>query len=187
MNRPTLTKDLDADTFRNYYYLKEELASFCKREGLQSTGSKAELTERIAYYLSTGQKRTKKQISRKGTNTPLTLETPIEDNLVCSENHRTFFKEQIGSSFTFNVRFQNWLKQHAGKTYQDAIQAYSQLLEESKKTPTKIDKQFEYNTYIRDFFDQTTGKSLQDAIACWKYKKSLPGHNKYEKEDLEIL
>ena len=31
------------------------------------------------------------------------------------------------------------------------------------------------------------GKSLADAIRCWKYKKKLPGHNRYEKSDLSAL
>ena len=51
----------------------------------------------------------------------------------------------------------------------------------------KIDRQFEYNTYIRDFFANNKGKNLDDAIKCWKYKKQLQGHNKYEKSDLVAL
>ncbi len=49
------------------------------------------------------------------------------------------------------------------------------------------DSQFEYNTYIRDFFADNQGKSLKDAIKCWKYKKSLQGHNRYEPSDLIAL
>lgn len=49
---------------------------------------------------------------------------------------------------------------------------------------TNIDKQFEYNTYIRDFFADNKGKSLEEAIKCWKYKKQLQGHNRYERTDL---
>ena len=80
-----------------------------------------------------------------------------------------------------------WLKGNAGKTYTDAIEAYYRILAEKKNGRTKIDKQFEYNTYIRDFFDDNKGKSLEEAIRCWKYKKSLPGHNRYEKTDLVAL
>ena len=80
-----------------------------------------------------------------------------------------------------------WLKSNAGKTYKDAINAYYTILEEKKNGKTKIDKQFEYNTYIRDFFEDNKGKSLDDAIKCWKFKKQLKGHNKYEKFDLDIL
>ena len=93
----------------------------------------------------------------------------------------------IGSSFSFNVLFQKLLKNNTGKTYSDAIEAYYQILENKKKGKTKIDKQFEYNTYIRDFFADNKGRTLEDAIQCWKYKKSIPGHNRYEKSDLRVL
>ena len=93
----------------------------------------------------------------------------------------------IGSSFSFNVLFQKWLKNNTGKTYSEAIEAYYQILENKKKGKTKIDKQFEYNTYIRDFFADNKGRTLEDAIQCWKYKKSIPGHNRYEKSDLRVL
>lgn len=64
--RPTLSVKLTAAEFKNYYYLKEELVSFCRECGLQATGSKNELTERIAHYLETGEKliRTKPQSQR---------------------------------------------------------------------------------------------------------------------------
>lgn len=55
------------------------------------------------------------------------------------------------------------------------------------ETEVEIDKQFEYNTYIRDFFADNSSKTLEDAIRCWKYKKRLPGHNRYEKSDLAAL
>ena len=52
--RPELNKGLDAATFRSFYYLKQELADFCTENGLPASGSKAELTDRIAYFLDTG-------------------------------------------------------------------------------------------------------------------------------------
>lgn len=79
------------------------------------------------------------------------------------------------------------MKSNAGKTYSDSIRAYYQILEDKKKNKTKIDKQFEYNTYIRDFFNDNKDKTLKQAIMCWKYKKNLKGHNKYEKSDLQVL
>ena len=79
------------------------------------------------------------------------------------------------------------MKSNAGKTYQDGVNAYYQILEDKKRNKSTIDRQFEYNTYIRDFFDDNKGKSLEQAIKFWKYKKGLKGHNKYEKDDLKIL
>ena len=186
--RPKLNKELDAATFRSLYYLKQELASFCKENGLPASGSKAELTDRIAYFLDTGSvlKPTAERKAAVNIGT-LTEDTVIEPNIVCSEKHRAFFSEKIGKSFSFNVPFQKWLKANAGKTYGDEIRAYDQILAEKKQTKTEIGGQFEYNTYIRDFFADNPGKSLRDAIVCWNYKKGLPGHHWYEQSDLCAL
>ena len=186
--RPDLNTNLDSKTFREYYYLKEELVDFCRKHNLQSTGGKLELTDRIAEFLDTGKRNTATHTKRKSPSVgEITLDTVIESNFVCSEKHRAFYKEQIGNSFSFNVLFQKWLKGNAGKTYRDSIDAYYQILEEKKKKKTTIDKQFEYNTYIRDFFADNKDKTLEQALKCWKYKKSLKGHNKSEREDLNIL
>lgn len=186
--RPNLEKQIDEKTFRDFYYLKEELVNFCRTNGLPASGGKIEITDRIAYFLGTGKilptSTKSKVISVVGV---IAEDTPIESNFVCSENHRAFFKEKIGKRFSFNVAFQKWLKSNTGKTYGTAIEAYYQILEEKKKGNTTIDKQFEYNTYIRDFFADNEGKSLEEAIQCWKYKKGLQGHNRYEKSDLIAL
>lgn len=186
--RPDLNTNLDSRTFREYYYLKEELVDFCRKHNLQSTGGKLELTDRIAEFLDTGKRNTATHTKRKTPSVgEITLDMVIESNFVCSEKHRAFYKEHIGKSFSFNVLFQKWLKSNAGKTYRDSIDAYYQILEDKKKNKTAIDRQFEYNTYIRDFFADNKDKTPGQAIKCWKYKKSLKGHNRYEREDLKIL
>ena len=183
--RPKLEIGLDADTFLNYYYLKEELVDFCRENGLPVSGGKLELTQQIESFLRTGE--VKKVTSPRRTSQAdvevLSEDSIIEEYFVCSEKHRAFFKDRIGKSFSFNVDFQKWLKQNSGKTYRDSIAAYGQIMQEKKNKKTTIDRQFEYNTYIRDFFADNPGKSLEDAIACWKYKKSIPGHNRYERTD----
>jgi len=186
--RPVLDRNLDSKTFRDFYYLKEELVTFCRENGIPASGGKIEIADRIAYFLDTG-KILSAPTTRKKSITIYTIseDTKIEANFVCSEKHRAFFREHIGNGFSFNVAFQKWLKNNTGKTYKDAIIAYYQILKDKKKGKTKIDKQFEYNTYIRDFFADNQGKSLEEAIKCWKYKKQLPGHNHYEQSDLVAL
>ena len=186
--RTELNKELDAAAFRSFYYLKQELVDFCKENGLPTSGSKAELTDRIAYFFDTG-KVLKASVERKTSENigTLTEDTVIEPHIVCSEKHRAFFREKIGKGFSFHVPFQKWLKANAGKNYGDAILAYDRFLEEKKRRKPEIGGQFEYNTYIRDFFADNPGKSLHDAILCWNYKKGLPGTHQYEQSDLRAL
>ncbi|MCI8364199.1 MAG: hypothetical protein HFG34_04530 [Eubacterium sp.] len=186
--RPILNKELDSKTFRDFYYLKEELVDFCRKKNLPVSGGKIEITERIANFLDTGEVQAVLAVKKKARPlSNITEKTKIEAAFVCSEKHRAFFKEHIGNGFSFNVAFQKWLKSNAGKTYKEAIEAYYKILEDRKKGRTKIDKQFEYNNYIRDFFADNQGKSLEEAIKCWKYKKQLKGHNRYEKSDLMVI
>lgn len=185
--RPILNENISSEEFLNYYYLKAELVDFCREQGLQSTGGKRELTECITYFLKSGEKLSIKHMGVQSKVKDICLDTQIEGDFVCSEKHRVFYKEHIGKTFSFNVQFQKWLKTNAGKTYKESIEAYYEILELKKTEKSTIDKQFEYNIYIRDFFEDNRGKSLKDAISCWKYKKSLKGHNRYERSDLNIL
>jgi len=188
--RPEITINLDSHTFREYYYLKEELVTFCRNNHLPTSGGKQELTERVAYFLDSGkvqQPVAKRNAGHKITTSEITLKSIIEEDFVCSEIHRAFFKKEIGNSFSFNVQFQQWLKTNAGKTYADAVTAYKEILKAKKAEKSSIGKQFEYNTYIRDFFADNAGKTLEDAIKCWKYKKGLKGHSRYEQSDLVAL
>lgn len=186
--RPEISEISNSEVFRSYYYLLAELKDYCKKNSLPTSGGKQEITDRIAHFMDTGE--IIKPVAKKGQTTrtePIALDSTIESNIKCSEIHRSFFKDIVGKEFTFNVAFQNWLKENAGKTYRDAVDAYFSIREDMKKEPTVISKQFEYNTYIRAFHADNPGMKLQDAIDCWKYKKALPGHNKYEKEDLIAL
>ena len=182
-----LTRDLNPDEFRQYYFLKEELKDFCRFEGLKVSGSKQDLENRIIHYLSTGEELTETPLKKYSNETisEITLDSQLGENFKCSEDKRAFFEKEIGTGFKFKVNFQKWLKANPDKTYRDAIVAYHEI--QNSKEKTKIGKQFQYNQYIRDFFENNENKSLDDAIKCWNYKKSLKGHNRYEESDLDIL
>ena len=184
---PKLTRNLKPEEFKEYYFLKEELKDFCRSEGLKVGGSKEDLEKRIVHYLATGEELKEPTVrqSSKETSTEISLDSKLGENFKCSEDKRAFFEKEIGSGFKFKVNFQKWLKANPEKTYRDAVVAYYEIQNSDEKT--EIGKQFQYNRYIRDFFKNNEGKSLDDAIKCWKYKKNIKGHNKYEDSDLEAL
>ena len=177
----------DSGTFLSYYYLKEEMEEFCRRNGLQVSGRKEDLKERIVIYLDTGRKTSKKAIKKNAGTVSISDDSVIGEHFSYSESNRKFFEERIGKGFRFAVPFQKWLRDNPEKTCGDAVKAYEQVMKDAKNNKCSIDKQFEYNTYIRDFFADNDGMSLNDAIRCWKYKKSIKGHNSYERTDLSAL
>lgn len=182
-----LTRNLKPEEFNDYYFLKEELKDFCKAEGLRVSGSKQDLEKRIVHYLSTGEELNEVNVKKiqNDSVSEITLDSKLGEGFKCSEDKRAFFEREIGKGFKFKVKFQKWLKANPEKTYGDAVDAYFEIQNSSEKT--EIDKQFQYNQYIRDFFENNEGKSLDDAIKCWKYKKSIKGHNRYDESDLEAL
>jgi hypothetical protein len=184
---PKLTRNLTPDEFRQYYFLKEELKDFCRSEGLKVSGSKENLEKRIIHYLTTGGELAEPKTTQNSAASPteITLDSRLGENFRCSQDRREFFVNEIGSTFKFNVRFQKWLKANPDRTYRDAVDAYFEIQKSTEKT--EIGNQFQYNQYVRDFFKDNKGKTLDDAIRCWKYKKALKGHNRYEKSDLEAL
>ena len=46
-----LTRNLNADEFKQYYFLKEELKDFCRSEGLKVSGSKQDLENCIRFKI----------------------------------------------------------------------------------------------------------------------------------------
>lgn len=106
--RPELNKNLDAETFKEYYWLKEELIDFCRKYGLPVSGGKLDITERIAYYLETGNIMRAKSVSRKSVSVcDITEETKIESDFVCSEKHRAFFNSISATAFLLMLLFKN--------------------------------------------------------------------------------
>ena len=116
------------------------------------------------------------------TKQGISLDDVIPQNVVCSQELRAFFVENIGKGFHFKAEFQDWLHNNAGKTYKEAVAAYHSI-----EPPKEIKPQFEYNQYIRDFFADNKGATLKDAIRCWHWKKLQAGSHRYEKSDFDAV
>ena len=63
---------------------------------------------------------------------PTSLDELIPHGVVCSQELRAFFQQHIGKGFHFKVEFQNWLRENAGLTFRDAVEAYKMLANRSK-------------------------------------------------------
>lgn len=186
--RPILTKDTSISVFKDYYWLKDELQTFCREHGLSVSGSKQEISTRIEVFLETGEiknpiRKARGTVSNTQSDENLSLDTVIFANHRCSQKVRYFFKSVI-PNFHFSTYIQNYFKTNVGKTYRDAVQAWYEE-EERKKSPDykkEIAPQFEYNRFIRDFYldPNNKGKSREEAIEAWNTIKKLSGSNRYK-------
>ena len=134
-------------------------------------------------------KQTKKPKSNfDWNNQKLNIATVITDNYKNTENVRNFFVTQIGTHFSFNLKFMNWMKENTGKTLNEAILKWKHFkkLKKDKILITQIAPQFEYNRYMRAFLLDNPNLSSKIAMKFWKLKKTLRGVNNYEKADLNF-
>lgn len=193
--RPRLTAKTSANDFLDFYWLKEELVTFCRKQKLPVSGSKQVLTDRIATWLRSGvvtkpsKPRTRSTSSFDWHSDRLTAKTILTDSYKNTQNVRRFFANAIGPQFSFNITFMNWLKTNPGKTLKDAVNEWHKIRAD-KSAPDfepKIAAQFEYNAYIQAFMKDNPLRKRTDAIACWKIKKSQRGHNRYLKGDLKFI
>jgi hypothetical protein len=124
--RPNLTKDISVESFRDYYWLKEELQSFCRENEISASGSKIDISDRIETFLLTGEIKKPSRNSRVNKKiepqTDLSLETVITENHRCSQDVRAFFKTVI-PKFQFSTYIQNYFKNNIGRTYRDVVYA----------------------------------------------------------------
>ena len=94
---------------RSFYHLKRELADFCKENGLPTSGSKAELTDRIAYFLDTGNV-LKFSAERKAAINIGTLTEKMGGNIAAEYNE---------GKLKIIISFLNRLQRKDGRTFSD--------------------------------------------------------------------
>lgn len=189
--RPPLTPELNVETFRDFYWLGAELVAFCKENGINPSGPKIEVSQRIEVFLETGkiQEPVKRRARKAEPQKDLSLDTVITENHRCSQAARAFFTSVI-PNFHFSTHIQNFFRDNVGATYRDAVNEWN-AEEERKKDPnytTIIGPQFEFNQFTRDFFADPAnkGKTRKDTVAAWKVVKSKPGSNKYERGSANV-
>lgn len=190
--RPVLTTYIEIDKFKAFYWLKEELLKFCQEQNLSTSGSKAELAQRIELFLQNGSKSSleknnsknapgKNNRSAKVKTSDLRLEAILTENYKSDEIRRAFFKSIIGAHFRFTTGFMQFCKANPQKTYREAVEFWQteQAAKKNKTQQTVIAPQFEYNQFIRDFLTANKGSSLKQAISAWKVAREQPGSRRY--------
>ncbi|MBL3645683.1 cytoplasmic protein [Bacillus sp. RHFB] len=141
--RPNLSKDISIESFKDFYWLKEELQTFCRENGMSSTGSKIEISDRIETFLRTGEIKNpirKTKINRTvEPQVHLCLDRKTYRDAVDAwyeEEERKkdpTFKKKIAPQFEYNQFTSDFFAdpKNQGKSRADAIEAWNKI----KKLP----------------------------------------------------
>ena len=172
--RPLLTKNLSSEVFLDHYWLKIELATFCREQGISSQGAKVTLMERIAEYLSTGRINTYKPTKKPKAIMPDTFspESIIEPGWRCTAHLRSFFQQHLGESFRFNAVMRHYILNSPGSRLGDAIEAYRN--DQVNLTSREIAPQFEYNRFTRDFSKKYPNATREALLTAWREYRDTP-------------
>ena len=121
--RPPLTKSISLEDFQNYYWLKEELQTFCHEHGLPASGSKIEIANRISHYLHTG-KILKTALVQKRVKLPSLIKTFLFKRLlltITAVARCSCFLKKNRNKIPLYSSSSKVFKENIGKTYEDAI------------------------------------------------------------------
>ncbi len=166
MTRPELTPELAADDFRAWYWLKAELAAFCRANGLPASGSKEALADRVEAWLAGTQPPAAGAVRQPSARMPaaLTADTPIGPGWRCSQPLRAFFERECGPAFRFNRALRELVARGDGTPLGQAVELYRASLAAAEG---EIEPQFEYNRHMRAFFAAHPGATPAQARAAW--------------------
>lgn len=184
--KPNLNKELSSEEFKEYYYIKEELVDFCRKEGLNTNGKKLDLENRIFKYLDTMNTNNTKPNRESSVLSNVSIDSNYRENLKEPSEVRRFFTNKLGSNSRLKIDFQKWLKNNPERRH-DAVRVYREIQDVLRKSKTSLEKQYQFNTYINAFFNSNPDGTFENAVQCWKYKKSLKGSRKYDDSDLVAL
>jgi hypothetical protein len=192
--RPPIETVTTGAELRDWYWLKTEAMNHARMLGLSTTGAKFDIIDRIADHLDgkAPAKPRKSGPAYKGAGFDwhggkLARETVITPNYRSTQNVRRFFIAEIGRHFSFNIAFMAWMKANSGKTLGDAAEEWKRvhaLVKAGHKADIPPSNQF--NAYTRAFLEDNPGRSMDDVRHFWRLKRSLPGHNRYERADLDL-
>ena len=158
--------------FAQWYWLREELASFARELGLSASGGKRDIESRIAAKL--GGRAPSAPVRRtngRQLDGELSRQTVLPPGQRSSQLLRKFFENEIGPAFHFDAAMRTYISDGAGRTLGEAIEHWRATRTTS---PTSIDEQFEYNRFTRQWYAEHPGSDRSQLLAAWWQYRGSP-------------
>jgi len=173
--RPDLAPTLTGAEFLRWYWLKSELSSLARLLDVATSGSKEELTTRLAAVLdghAPPPGRRSADALRGQLYGDLSASTVIPPGQRSSQELRSWFRAHVGPSFHFDRPLRDFIQSADGTTtLGDAVKHW----ESTRNEPvTVIDPQFEFNRFTRAWHATNPSGTRAELLADWKLYRSLP-------------
>lgn len=172
--RPPISTAVTGTDLHRWYWLKNELIELARLLGLRTTGSKKTLTDRISAHLAgrifhESPINQRRKPARYQLHPPLFERTLVPCGQRCTQILRTWFRERVGATFTFDAEMRHFVLHTDGsQTLGDVLEHWHQTRDSGV---TRIGAQFEYNLFTPAWSSEhphgTRGKLLS---AWWQYR-----------------
>lgn len=172
--RPLLTPGLSGAEFRRWYWTKAELVVFARALGVQTSGGKEQLTDRLADRLDgrVGGSEPEQRSATPQLTGEVGAETVIPHGQRCSQLLRRFFQSAVGPSFRFDAAMREFVSTANGAaTLGDAVEHWHRTRQDADR---EIGRQFELNRFTRQWWLENPGGSAEQLRAAWRVHRSLP-------------
>jgi SAP domain-containing new25/Domain of unknown function (DUF6434) len=174
-SRPELTVTLTGAELLRWYWLKSELISFARVLDVATSGSKEELTTRVAAVLDGHAPPSRKRDPGGAAGQlvgDLSASTIIPPGQRSSQELRGWFRDHVGPSFRFDRHMREFIKSADGTTtLSDAVKHWNL----TRSGPAiEIDPQFEFNRFTRAWHAANPSGNRAELLEDWKHYRSLP-------------
>jgi len=196
-HRPVFSSELMVAEFARHYWYKEELIAICKREGIDSRGSKADLESRLINFLRTGRKKRGDLSKHRKRGGRIRLNSKIIDGFSFNAHSRDFFGKLLGiSDFKFTMEMAQFVREAKSKenqkaTVADLLRIYEKVQMQKASGTRKLPHTLRWNRFVRDFNADSKTRHLTDrmnsAAKLWAIVRDTPGPKKYSSALLRYL
>ncbi|MDF1678042.1 MAG: SAP domain-containing protein [Legionellaceae bacterium] len=192
-----LTVTLAPDIFRQHYYDKKTLITFCRSVGIRTTGLKNDLSDRIDQFLRTGeipQVSVYKKGGKPDSELGLGLDMPVI-HYKSDLKTRAFFQKHIPEFTGFSAQVQKWVKSRLAQsdvfTYGEIVEEHKAYLKNKRHAATQgkaikvAHDSCQFNQFQIDYAydDDFKIHSIREA---WKLVRNSAGEKKYARYKARI-
>jgi hypothetical protein len=146
----------------------------CRLLGVSTTGSKPELTARVAAALD-GRTIPTAAARRRAAAMPdhFSLRTRIGHGWRCNPALGAFLRQHAGPRFRFNAAVRDFVHTQVGAPVSAILDCYRASV--APGAPRReLPPQLEYNRHMREFAQAHPGASRQEMMAAWEARKARP-------------